>query len=511
VALLEELNDDILFKEPYPSEALLVGLFYNNPKLYYLYPEDKLNTRYFGNKNWKFWFGLGRHLFNKGAIILDDLTIMQGVQELKCNNRYEKYGKYEVIDELIEETKNKQNNFNLYYNEVKKYSLLRNLRELFGDKVIDQDGRYDYKKMNINQIRIWWQDKLNENLIATDTPILEYDLLDGLEEFIEDIDKNTDMGLPFYNSKRLTDTTNGLPFGTVALLTGFSGSGKTSFAFEKYIISCIEHSERLAIIANEMGIKAYKKLLFITVMGIELYEKFKEFEEKSKGFNRKNINKGNFTPEEKEKLYSAIEYINNKTKSNKSLIKFIPMNDYSRDNLERVIRHYAHRNYRRILIDTAKPTENDTKDRWRTFVEDFDLIYNLAKPDNLNLQILCTAQAADEYIKQRFLNELCIGDGKKIKNVIDLTMHMRALWDSEYEDGKNEIEVYKFIPNAFGDGYTIDKFKLPRDKIYYLLFVSKNRSGETNSTGLDVLVYHINFNTNRWVEVGWTKSVLRDF
>lgn len=415
---------------------------------------------------------------------------------------------------MVDESKNKTNNIKFYLDEVKKYCQLRSLRELFGEKVIEQDGKYDYKKMNLNQIRIWWQDKLNENMINTDAPILEYNLLDELEEFVDDIDKNTDMGLPFFNSKKLTDVTNGLPFGTIGILTGFSGSGKTSFAFEKYIMSCIEQNEKLAIIANEMGIKSYRKMLLITTMGIELYEKFKEQEkdQKVKGFNRKNINKGNFTIEEKEKLYSAIKYINSKINGNKSLIKFIPTQDYSRDNLERIIRHYAHRNYNRILIDTAKPTGDNSKDRWRIFVEDFDLLYSLAKPDGLNLQILCTAQAADEYIKYRFLNELCIGDGKKVKNVVDLTMHMRSVWDSEYELGKNEITVYRYIPDEFDkNGYRIDEFTLERGKIYYLLFISKNRNGETNSTGLDVLVYQVNFNTNRWTEIGWTKSILREF
>ena len=443
---------------------------------------------------------------DKGATVLDDLTIHQGVVELKYEKYYEKYGKYEVIKELINEVKNKKENFNLYYDEIKKYALLRNFKDLFGDKVLEINGKYDYHKMNTNQIKIWWANLFNESLINVDAPIIEYNLLEDLDEFINDLDQNTDIGMPFYNSKKLTDVTNGMTLGTISILTGFSGAGKSSFAVEKIVMSCIIHNEKLLIIGNEMSVKAYRKLLLITVMGGELYDKLE------KQFNRKKIHKGNFTESEKEKLKQASQWVREITKGNNALIKFVPINDYTRSNLEKIIRYYAHRNYVRLLLDTAKPSDESGKDRWRTFVEDFDMLYNLGKPDNLNLGIITTCQAADELLKMRFLNELCIADGKKIKNVGDLTLHLRAAWDSEYEGGSDEVEVIKYIPTPFGENdYGKEIIKLRRDRIYYFLFVSKNRFGETNSTGLDVLVYSVNFNTNRWSEVGWTKSISRNF
>ena len=45
-------------------------------------------------------------------------------------------------------------------------------------------------------------------------------------------------------------------------------------------------------------------------------------------------------------------------------------------------------------------------------------------------------------------------------------------------------------------------------KNYYLMFVSKNRRGLTNSSSnLPVLVLAVDLNTNSWEEIGWTKVV----
>src|SRR5690606_33279686 len=128
------------------------------------------------------------------------------------------------------------------------------------------------------------------------------------------------------------------------------------------------------IIANEMDLAQYRKLLLLTVMGSELYEKFKDIFEKPR-FKRANINKGNFTPEELKKLKMAVEWIEEKIEGKDSLIKFIPLEDYTMDNVEKVVKKYAPRGYRRWIIDTAKPSEGGNKERWQQFVEDFDRLY----------------------------------------------------------------------------------------------------------------------------------------
>lgn len=112
-----------------------------------------------------------------------------------------------------------------------------------------------------------------------------------------------------------------------------------------------------------------------------------------------------------------------------------------------------------------------------------------------------------------------------------MVWHLRPVHPQEYEGGNNELEVINWIPVSedmfnqdesqegnddqevvdFGDTKMIKKkIRLKHGKIYYLLFTSKNRRGMTNLTGLDVLVLEVDFNGNRWKEVGWCKNVRRD-
>jgi hypothetical protein len=249
------------------------------------------------------------------------------------------------------------------------------------------------------------------------------------------------------------------------------------------------------------------------------------------------MNKGNFTEEEKAKLRMAVKWVKDITgqgdnKSN-SLIKLIPLEEYTMENVEKVVRKFSRRGYRRWIVDTAKPSEGGNKERWQQFVEDFDRLYKLARKDGggLNLAMFASVQQADNMVGRHWLNEQCIADGKKIKNVADLVWHLRPVYPHEYEGGDKELEVINWIPleddmfnqdeNSegnenqevvdFGDKKMIKKkIKLKHGKVYYVLFTSKNRRGQSNLTGLDPLVIEVDFNNNRWKEIGYTKTVFRD-
>jgi hypothetical protein len=475
---------------------------WNDPNQYNFFVKDKLNSKQFANKVYGFYLELGRYMNEKNITIFDDISVQKAINELGFHAHYEKYGGYETISEIVQETKEKVENVESYISDVKKYNLLRELRDLYGEKVIKSEGKYDYHRMTGQQILNYWQDKIHRLSLNIDSEIKEHDLLDGMDILINELDENPDAGMPYYHSKLLNDTTLGWARGTVSVLSAFSGNGKTSFFAEKILMSCIKENEKLAIIANEMSCRDYQKILLITILGTELYGKIGE-----KGFNRKNINKGNFTPEEKEKLNAAVEWIN-ETVNNKQLIKFIPMDDYRYENCEKVMRYYANRGYFRWAIDTAKPSVGGNDQRWVRFVEDSERLYQLGKKDGngLNLAQHWNVQSADEAKKFRFLDELCLADGRKIKNVVDVCEHMRPLWADEYEGEKHALDIYKWAPDGFNGGYCKQIISQPKKgKIYYAMFFSKNRRGMSNVTGLDVLIYSVDFNSNRWHEVGWAE------
>lgn len=528
-----------LNEESFNKESILTGLLWNNADFYDMYSDEKLNKKTAGNGVWGFYIGLGRYLHSKGINVLDDISVHSAVVELKLEDRFEKYGGYQTIEELMQETKGKEANFEAYYNDVKKYALLREYYRLFGDKVVETTENYNHKTMSKEMIAMYWNDKLNNiDIEHNDTQIVAYNLLDDLEAFVDELDINPDIGMPFYRGNKMTDMINGWAYGTLSILSAFSGNGKSSMVIEKIVMSCIQNKEKLAIIANEMDLAQYRKLLLITIMGTELYMRFKEaFGSDGARFNRKNMNKGGFNEEEKQKLTSAIKWIRESTaqgdNKNNSLIKLIPLEDYTMDNVEKVIKKFARRGYKRWIVDTAKPSEGGNKERWQQFVDDFDRLYKLARKDGggYNLAMLCTVQQADNLVGRYWLNEQCLADGKKIKNVADLVWHLRPVYPQEYEGGDKELEITKWIPKAddmfnqdenvelpegqevvsFGNVDMIKKkVKLKKGRVYYLMFTSKNRRGMTNITGLDVLVFEVDFNSNRWKEVGMTSSVFRD-
>lgn len=504
-----EIREEVLI-----SEAYLVGLFWSNPDNYSYYPEERITRQMFQNKVWGFYFGLGRAMYNNKILLFDDISIMKAVEDLNVQKKFDEYGAFETVSEIMEEVEGREDNLESYYRNVKKYSLLNDLYHLLGDKVYQDNDKYKYKKMTGEDISTYWNDKLNMISMINDSPIEEYDLLDGLKELIEEMDTAPDIGMPLYNSPKLTDVFNGWGYGTITLLSGFSGNGKTSFAIEKILLSCVQEQEKLVIMANEMSLKDFRKMLLVSVMGsAEFYELHKDTVEGG-GFNRKNINRGNFTDEEKDRLYKAVDWITEHVKGKTGLIKFVPLEQYTIDNVDRTMRYYNARGYRRMLLDTAKPTEGQGgKQRWEIFIQDFERLYKIVRPEGggLNIALFCTIQAADEALKSRYLDERCIADGRKIKNVCDTVFHMRPVWDDEYEDEDKKLDVYYYKPSTKGDGtkYIKQKVILKKGIIYYLVFTSKNRRGQSNLTGLDVLVYAVNFNTNRWTEVGWTK-VMKD-
>ncbi len=499
-----------LKEEVYASEGYLTGLFWNNPDLYNFYPQEKINTNTFLNKVYGFFFGLGRYMHDKGVKIFDDITTMRYIKELNLEDKYIKYGNYDTISELMQEVEGKEDNIDAYYAEIKKYNLLKSLTDLFGEKVITPTEKYDYKKMTKEQLHIYWNDKVNRLALDGDNKYDEHHLLKGLRNKVKQWSENPAIGLPFFQGRYMTGICTGWDYGNVYIYGGFGGSGKTSFTFNKVIMSCIENKEKLLVIANEQDVDEFQKMLITTAMGVGTKESIK----------RQRMNEGNFTQEEENKINKAVDWIESIADGDESLITFVFMENYIMDDVKKLIRYYANRGIRRVLIDTGKPSEGkESMARWEVFTEDFKELYKLARPNGggLNLAVWVNVQLTDTAITRRFLNEHAFGESKKIKNEAAVVFMGRHLWDDEYEGGKHELTVRRWVKtdpsNPFHDKskeYQDEEIKLSKTDShgnpnqYYLLFTVKNRRGQDNKTGQQVLVLKPNFNNNTWKEIGWT-------
>lgn len=509
-----------LKEEVYINEAMLVGYFWSDPEQYELYDDAVISAHTFLNPVWQFYFGLGRQMSNKGIRVFGLTEVEYFVQESSkaIQKYYEEFNGYETMEVMMNEVKGKEENFDIHFNQVKKYSLIKELIDLFGEKVVTVEGKYDYRKMTKEQLYTYWTDKLNNiGLVNADNGYEEYDLLKGLEKDIEEWSENPSVGLPFYKSPMMTKICTGWDYGNLYILGGFGGSGKSSLVLNKVIMSCLEEKEKLLVIANEQSAKEWKQLLLITAMGVGTHEYI----------NRQRLNEGSFAEQEKQKLKNAVKWIRAITDGDDSLIKFVFMNDYIMDDVKKIIRRYANRGYRRLIIDTGKPSEGGQLQRWERFTEDFKELYKITRANGggLNLATLVTVQLADGAMTQRFLNEHALGESKKIKNEASVVFMVRAMWHDEYENESHELTCYKFIPKTsepFSDYekrfYEVVKveekpedpykkviFKIKKEAVHYLLFTAKNRRGADSKTGQDILVLRPNFNNNTWTEIGLTK------
>lgn len=485
------------------SEAMLVGCFYNDIELYNMYDDEKVSAGTFSNDVWGFFFNLGRHLVKKGAAKFDDITVQTALQDLgpKFVKRYEKYGGYDTIAELTMETKNKSENFDAYYEETKKYETIMRLYKLFGEQVVTIAGKYDYKKLNREQIFSYWMSILNDIGMNNDNSVDEYYLLQGIDEEIKKWDEEPNLGIPFYKSHMLTKLVGGFADGNMYIYSAFSGTGKTSFITNKIILSHIEEGEKLLIIANEQDKSDWTQYLLITAMAqVGVY------------FDRQRLNEGNFTNEEKEKLKQAQDWIKAKTQDEKSII-LVFLENYNMPDVERTIRKWVARGVGSVIVDTAKPTDDASGNmaRWENFYESANKLYQLCRRNagGLNFKLFLSVQSSDTATNRRFLDETVLAESKKIKNLASILWLARWAFQDEYEGGKKSLDVYRWKhepenPFANSKGFIKVEQQLKPDKRYVLLFTNKNRRGKSLNTGAKVLVFEVDLNRNSWIEIGWT-------
>lgn len=500
-----------LAKEVEISEAFVTAIFWNNPELYNFYSEEKLNRATFANRDIGFFFGLGRLMYDKGVHIFDDVAVARFAQEDKIQNLLIKYGDYDRIEELMEEIKGKEDNLDAYYADLKKYTLLRKLFNLFGEKVTAITEKYDYHKLDKELLFTYWNDRVNSIGMDGDNVHESFTLMKDLKEDVKRWSENHSRGLPFYKSKEMTKICLGVDKGTLTIFGGFGGSGKTSITFNKFILTHIEQKEKLLVIANEQSIEDFKKMLVITAMGVGT----------KKSFSRQRINEGEFTEDEFDKMDKAIDWVYELCEGQIDLIEFVFMEDYVMSEVKKIVRHYARRGYESVLIDTGKPSdEQSSKQRWETFTDDFKQLYKLARVNGggLNLRMWVNVQLSDTALRQRYLNEYALGESKKIKNEADVVFMIRGIWADELPDGNSPLEVYRWVQAnpknpkhkqavASGKKYVKEIVELEKDKVYYLLFTPKNRRGQDNKNGQQILVLEPNFNNNTWREIGWTTVI----
>lgn len=447
-----------------PIEANIVGILWKEPNLYFDYPE--LNKDMFNNPVWKFYYTIGLKIANKGINKIDEVAAEIYLKEHdKAYEKYNEYGGFQTIDKLLDFVS--VENINGYIEDLKKWSALYSVVENLS---IDEKVIEDVMDMNVNELYDYFNAQVNNIFINVDDGVDSHRLQDGIDEVIKEADQGMNVGMPI-PSEILNNEIGGVMRGQIILVGGLSGAGKTTITIQLMLSALFEQEEAGVIMLNEQDRKKWQQEMLTWIINNKLLQKG------DKPFNKIRWREGNFTKQEKEYLYAAKDYLEQKMKNNEIILTHFK--SYSREKAERVIRKYASLGIKNFVLDTFKISSNRNNNEafWLSMQEDMRKFDDLIKPSNLNVSLWVTLQLQKGSVFKRYLTSDDIGMAKNVLDVASVSLLIRRLRNDEYKGEKNEIKVIKPVTSeSMKSGRMVD---LDRNKQYVIIFIDKNRNGRS--------------------------------
>lgn len=415
--------------------------------------------------------------------MLDEITIGLYLEKhLKLKAKYDEYGGYLTISNAGAYVKIE--NLDGYIHELRKWNAVVKLAKR-GFPIKDRLSKFC--DMDSESIYDEYEAFLNHIFVNINNDIKSYDISDGIDELIEELDGGIAVGLPYYNMPMITKETGGQYLGSITLVGGLSNVGKSTFVRTSVIPSVLKHKEKLVIMLNEDGIKKWQReLLVFVVNNIFKFDLQKHV-----------VRDGKYNDEVKEVLYKAAQWV--KEQSQNHVLTVIPFQQYKTSNVIKVIKKYSSMGVKYFLLDTFKLDAGRVSDNsWLEMQQNMVQINDIIKPEAKNLHITITFQLHKGSFKQRYYTQENIGIAKNIADTASTCIMIRDLLDDEYTGEKRELKVYR--PEG-KSGSTKIPVKLYRDKHYQILFIVKNREGSANQ--YQIVIEH-DMSRNIMKEIGIT-------
>lgn len=439
-------------------EANVCAILYKEPSKYL---ETKLQLNEFNDNVWRVYFALFDGVVvkeKKGTID----SIIAGIfleHHPKLRAKYEEYGGWQTIEDAGAYVKVEA--FDGYVAELRKWGAMLKLAD---HGWIDQSRMSEYSDMSAEDIYNELQVYINDTFINIDNDIKSYDIGDGIDALIDELDEGFAVGLPYYNMPMLTKETGGQYLGSITLLGGLSNSGKSSIVRTMTIPSIIKNNEKIVIMLNEDGIKKWQRELLVFVAN-NIFKR---------DVQKHIVRDGKFSSETREALVEAANWIKENTRNH--TITIIPFQRYKTSNVIKIIKKYSGMGVKYFLLDTFKLDAGRVSDNsWIEMQQNMVEINDVVKPEANNLHILITFQLAKGSAMQRYYTQDNVGMAKNIVDPASTVLMLRNVYDDEYEGEKRELQCYRIEGT---------KSKVPvhltKDKKYQVLFIIKNREGSAN-------------------------------
>jgi len=461
-------------------ESNIISILWKNTDLYFTY--DNLKLKSFSENRWRVYWQIGYDIVIKEKKqVLDDITVGLYLEKhLKLKDKYEEYGGYNYINKAKEYVQ--INNIEGYIEELNKWNVVL---QLLRKKFPIYDRIKDFADMTMNEIYDEYEAVLNHIFINVDGDDKTYDIVDGIDDLIEELDKGIAIGLPLYNSPMLTKEVGGNLEGNITLIGGLSGAGKTTLSRNLVLGNIITHKEKIIIIINEEGKDKWQREYLVWIAN-NIFKK---------DLQKYIVRDGKYSPEVKELLKKCSEW----AKKHEKTIMLKPFQKYTTAKAIKTIRKYASMGIKYFMLDTYKAdTQTNDKDSyWFNMQQNMVEIYDTIKSESKNVHIWITFQLTKSSSRQKYYTQENIGMAKNIVDVASTCIMIRHLFPDEYSGEKHALYVFR---KEGKNGKSEIPVSLDKNKNYQILFIVKNREGGTNQ--YQIVVEH-DLSKNTYKEIGY--------
>lgn len=476
-----DLYPDELLEGRLQVEGNVIGVIFKDS---IILEDMALDSSYFLTKDGRFLYNLAADLRSKGIVSIDEVSVLSNSSE-EVIERLNEIGGYEAVQTMAEVIN--IDNWEAYCEALHKSNLILNLhRDGFNllEKVDINDKKVQplrlFKKMSTEDITDWYESRLAMYSGGYSSKVLEEVEIDFDDNFIEECREGLANGVPFdiagydVNGEEmnclpfLSRQMNGIAEGTTTILGAYSSTGKTTL-FATILAALMYRGDRKClVISNEQKSTVFKVQYLVWI----LYKHFRYF-----GVTKKKVLSGNFSDEDRAMIKKAQEYWN---KNFKGKIKFIAIPDSNMALVKKKMRENILRfGYNVCLYDTLKlDMVNDTdKKEYLKLIQDSRDLDAIAK--KYNVIMLASLQLAMNTKGRLWLDSSCLSMSKQIVEVLEGLMLMRVMYSEEMDENS------KFYCNPFrlkkvADKWIKEPYKLDKDKVYRILFLSKNRQGSNS-------------------------------
>lgn len=461
-------------------EANIVSIYYKKPDLMYDY---QLKLEDFTENTWRVYWQIAYDIVIKEhKPILDDITIGLYLEKHnKLRQKYDEYGGFETIEKATEYVK--VENLSGYIAELNKWNTVLMMLK---NKFPVYDRLSEFADMSLDDIYVEYEAILNHIFINSSSEVKTYNVCEGINNYIDELNVGLNIGLPLNNCNILNKEIGGFNCnGNIYGLGANSGVGKSTVIMNCVIPSIFKYNEKLVIFINEEDQTKVQRELIIWVANNILKMELPKYK----------LRDGKFDKETLLILRKAAAWIEEK-KENQN-ITIVPLERYSVNIVIKLIKKYASLGVRYFILDTLKEScDAKTDEIYKSMTRDMVALYDVVKPTAKNVGLFVTYQLGKASIKMRYLTNNEIGLGKSIVDVMSANLMIRRPFEDEYEGGRHEIIGYRFEGK---NGKSKVPFKLNKEKHYMITFIPKNRFGQTDAFQI---ISEFDFSTNTNKDLG---------